>query len=324
MLTVVVGLIFIILLLSLFATTVMELLAGLFGLRGRHLFHALKKMLADSDDKTVLHEFQDTAMYKQLSSTWLGRYYPPSYLNSDNFRSILLSVVNNLDGERMQDRINTIPDESLRRVLGQLLEEADGRVDAFQLKIEHWFDDVMDRASGWYKRYTQLYLVILGFAIAVGFNADTLEIFETLRNDPNSRLEVYEAATSYVAERNQLANGSAIVGDNPTINQSLTKLDEIVKRDIESISNPLGLGWENFEADNNDPWFWPFKILGWLVMAFAISMGAPFWFDLLRKMVNIRAAGTVPAQTTTVIREVPSPTNVNTERIEIQKADESD
>ncbi|MFK7937555.1 MAG: hypothetical protein AB8G22_28825 [Saprospiraceae bacterium] len=323
MLTVTVGLIFIILLLSLFATTVMELLAGLFGLRGRHLFHALKKMLADSDDRSVLDEFQHSAMYKQMSSTWLGRYYPPSYLESGNFRSILLGIVNNLDGERMQDRINTIPDESLRRILGHLLDEADGKVDVFNAKIEGWYNNVMDRASGWYKRYTQLYLVILGFAIAVGFNADTISIFETLRNDPSSRLEVYQAATSYVQERNELSENNQLLEPDQKIVSSIKQLDEIVARDINAISNPLGIGWQNFESNDNDPFFWIFKILGWLVTAFAVSLGAPFWFDLLKKLVNIRSSGAVPQQTTTVIREVPVSNDVSTRRIEVQTSEDN-
>ncbi len=37
-----------------------------------------------------------------------------------------------------------------------------------------------------------------------------------------------------------------------------------------------------------------FKLFGLLVSAFAVSLGAPFWFDLLSKFVNIRAAGAPP------------------------------
>ncbi|MBK7407801.1 MAG: hypothetical protein IPJ40_06805 [Saprospirales bacterium] len=36
---------------------------------------------------------------------------------------------------------------------------------------------------------------------------------------------------------------------------------------------------------------WLHKAFGWLVTAIAISLGAPFWFDMLRKMVNIRSSG---------------------------------
>lgn len=320
MLQVVVGIIFIILLLSLFATTVMEIISGLFGLRGRNLYFALKKMLSDSDDPTLLKEFQDTAMYKQLSSTWLGRYYPPSYLSSSNFRSILFNVLNNLDGERMQDKINTIPDESLRRVLGGLLEEANEDVDGFKLKVEGWFDDVMDRASGWFKRYIQFYLVILGFAIAVGFNADTIEIYRTLSNDPTARLEVYQSAANYVQERQSIEG--ATIEESPTISRSLDKLDNLVAEDIGNIRDPLAIGWDHVDLENTDLSFWLYKILGWLIMALAISLGAPFWFDLLRKIVNISSSGPAPVSTTTIIREVPTYNDPSTNRIEVRSSEE--
>jgi hypothetical protein len=36
---------------------------------------------------------------------------------------------------------------------------------------------------------------------------------------------------------------------------------------------------------------------GWLLSAAAIAMGAPFWFDLLGKFINVRNAGQVPEST---------------------------
>ncbi len=39
---------------------------------------------------------------------------------------------------------------------------------------------------------------------------------------------------------------------------------------------------------------WVFNFAGWLLMAIAVSLGAPFWFDLLNKLVNLRMAGVKP------------------------------
>ena len=38
----------------------------------------------------------------------------------------------------------------------------------------------------------------------------------------------------------------------------------------------------------SNPAFWLLKLLGWLLTAAAISLGAPFWFDLLQRFVQIR------------------------------------
>jgi hypothetical protein len=48
-------------------------------------------------------------------------------------------------------------------------------------------------------------------------------------------------------------------------------------------------------------------ILGWLITAFAVSLGAPFWFDLLNKFVNIRASGKAPEEEPKSPKEVPAP-----------------
>lgn len=322
MLNVVVGIIFILLLLSLFATTVMEIFSALFGLRGRNLKFALKKMLADTGDEEVFNQFKESALYKQLSSKWLGTYYPPSYLSSNNFSFILSNIIENLDGEKLHDKINNIQDERLRTVLHQLVENTDKNTQEFRDKLEHWFDDIMDRASGWFKRYVQLYLIVIGFAIAVGFNADAVQIFRQLQNDPTARLEVYKAAQSFIAlQSDSLVQNNALVADpNSPLIQSIGDLNNLIANDIEAIKNPLGLGWSSFaEEENTDLQFWLFKILGWLVTALAISLGAPFWFDLLRKLVNIRSSGNVPSSSnsTTVINQVPTVTVPDSGRIEI-------
>ena len=34
-----------------------------------------------------------------------------------------------------------------------------------------------------------------------------------------------------------------------------------------------------------------FAVVGWIITALAIYMGAPFWFDILGKLVNVRSTG---------------------------------
>ena len=37
------------------------------------------------------------------------------------------------------------------------------------------------------------------------------------------------------------------------------------------------------------------KLIGWIITILAISLGAPFWFDILNKVASIRSSGTKPA-----------------------------
>lgn len=294
MLQVVIGIVFVLLLLSLFATTVMELLASALGLRGKNLEKALRNMLATADiDDKFLETFKSNSLYKQLSYKYGKTRYNPSYLSPESFQSILFDIILKGEGvEKLEAKIAELPDEDLRNVLKQLLVQADNNIDNFKKHIQGWFNDVMDRASGWYKRYTQKILVVLGLTIAIVFNADTLAIYERLESDPQSLQQVVGLAEEFVAK-----NGTdELTQVDPTFEQSYTELKNMVNTQISAVKSPLGLGWKNVDLAKNSAYDWLAKLLGWFVTAMAISLGAPFWFDLLRKIVNLRSSGNKPGE----------------------------
>jgi hypothetical protein len=73
---------------------------------------------------------------------------------------------------------------------------------------------------------------------------------------------------------------------------------------VEAISTAsLPIGWS--ELPRRDQWLT--MILGWLITAFAVSLGAPFWFDLLNKFINVRASGKAPEEEPKAPKEVPVP-----------------
>jgi hypothetical protein len=60
------------------------------------------------------------------------------------------------------------------------------------------------------------------------------------------------------------------------------------------------LGWTNETFPNVALWpvagFLFFKLIGIGATALALSLGAPFWFDLLQKIMNIRGTGPKPVR----------------------------
>ena len=77
---------------------------------------------------------------------------------------------------------------------------------------------------------------------------------------------------------------------------SLASLKGLVDDQIESVRSPLGLGWKNVVWEEVDWYVVLTKLMGWIVTALAISLVAPFWFDLLRKLVNLRSSGNKPEE----------------------------
>ncbi len=286
----------------------MELLAAGLSLRGKNLEKALKNMLASNDkDEKLFKRFVDNALYKQLSQKFWGRRYSPSYMSSDAFQSILFNVI--LEGQtvdKLLQKIEEVKDDHLKEVLTQFLEDANYDLDKFKRRTRKWYDDVMDRASGWYKRSTQKNLVIVGILIAIIFNADAINIYERLESDPEKLQEIVSIAESFVNADSTIYNryyqGDSLILEekllpqpdsnaNERFQKALREAELLVTEELETIRAPLGLGWSYFDYENADWKEWAMKVLGWIVTALAISLGAPFWFDLLRKLVNIRSAG---------------------------------
>ncbi|NRB49816.1 MAG: hypothetical protein HRU41_19190 [Saprospiraceae bacterium] len=340
-LTVVLGVVFILLLLSLLASTIMEFISSIFGLRGRNLLKALRNLLEGYKagegavvDKEIYKAFVNNPLYRQLSFRYgsdSSKTSPPSYIGSKSFQSILFDIL--LGNEILEDqkleevilqKINELENEDLKKVLRQLWRDADGNIDTFKKKVEEWYNSVMERATGWYKRSTQYILVGVGFTIAVVLNADTLAIYERLENNPEVAERIANIAENLATQdtiTNTIAidaiqevegpvdtSANSIVIDTLAIEVTDTEEDRQAKQNyntkakelttmvdqINTYRSPLGMGWKNVNFGAMQPLDIATKILGWLVTALAITLGAPFWFDILKKIVNLRGAGKKP------------------------------
>jgi hypothetical protein len=150
--------------------------------------------------------------------------------------------------------------------------------------IEDWFDSSMDRVSGWYKRRTQIITLLLGILIAAVINVDTLSIANSLYTTASMRDSLVAAAQEY-----------AVVNPAPAENSGQTQgssPEERISQNLEELRNlNIPIGW-NSEDPHSIPTTsggWVTKVLGCIITGFAISLGAPFWFDLLNKFVVIRS-----------------------------------
>ncbi len=297
-LTVVLGVIFVLLMLSLLATTIMEFIASFLRLRGKNLKKALQNMLvgetkAGQKVDRIFQSFVENPLFKQLSHRY-GRKStdPPSYVAADSFRTILFDVILG-DAETSEDKlaakIDELENEELKRVLKQMLREADNKLDVFKTKVDGWYNSIMDRASGWYKRTTHNVLILVGLSMAVILNADTLALYEHLESDPETLSQLVTAAETL----SQKESVDSLVRTDLEFADALEQFKSY-KGQVEELESPLGMGWKNADMVNASAYDWLTKVLGWIITALAISLGAPFWFDILKKMVSIRTSGSKP------------------------------
>ena len=147
-------------------------------------------------------------------------------------------------------------------------------------QIEEWYEAAMDRVSGCYKRNAQFWLWIFALILTVSLNVDTLQIAKQMWQEPALRQALVATARNF---------NQSEASTSPE--ESFRKL----KKEINAL--PLPIGWPA-------PWCFPNEqnklisffqsLFGWFLTALAISLGAPFWFETLNKLLNLRGTGPKP------------------------------
>ena len=198
----------------------------------------------------------------------------------------------------------------------------DQAVATTRINLETWFNDAMDRLSGTYKRRAQFIAFMIGVILALILNVDSINVATSLWREPTLRQAIIAEAQSYTSSATCLGVTTAAAGpleNIPALETQLTALNipfgwTIVPFNtggsrcsllpiragqvlgIPSLNNQ-GLsvcnGIKNLPIDLNG---WLSKILGMLITGMAAAQGAPFWFDILKKIINVRGTGTNPAE----------------------------
>lgn len=198
----------------------------------------------------------------------------------------------NPQAQALLDRLAeaTIP-PSLQASLAAIARKVNATTDAtlneveqFAQEIETWFDRGMERATGVYKRNAKAVALMIGIATAIAINADSFHIASRLAKDP-----VLRSALTQTADQ--------LVADSPgDLSESLGQVQVAMDQALTEIPFPLGHGEVVVRQQREAEADWPIPVvqrrfLGWLVSGFAISMGSTFWFNVLKKVANIRNTG---------------------------------
>ena len=231
----------------------------------------------------------DTSSANNLSGSFLA-----NASKNDNAASAALSGTNPL--QPLRNAVSSISNNNhVQQALLTIIDAAGNDAAKVKQGIEAWFNSSMDRVSGWYKRRVQKIVFIMGFAVAIFINTDTIAIFNNLSNDRPLRNSI-------------VAQAQAIKG---TGTDTTTASIHEIKKNINGLLElglPIGWSWKsslnpNAEYSNlnaipkfnwqSDPqgsslnWF--LKMLGWFITGIAVSLGAPFWFDILNKIMVVRS-----------------------------------
>lgn len=203
--------------------------------------------------------------------------------------------------------------KSLAGSLTPLMEDAAGDVERFRQNIEMWFNDGMDRVSGAYKRHTLAWQAAIGLALAIVMNVDALQITRTLWHDQALR-KVLLAQAEAVASQPEPGTAEPAVQRFETLKTQVGALGLPIgwrgcaaTRALDANGRTVQVGTPHLWCDGWTVFSILPMLLGWCLTAAAVSLGAPFWFDTLKRFISIRSAGKAPEERPTPPKEVPQP-----------------
>jgi hypothetical protein len=286
-LDVILGLAFVYILLSLLCSAINEYVANLLSWRAEMLRDGIRILLHDPSEKELARNFYSHPLIQGLTKHDASRKKGPSYVPASLFVTALFDVIAPENGTKtlgdIREAVEKIANPSIKRSLLSLLDEAGESIEVFRVAVSAWFNDAMDRVSGWYKRKTQSSLLVIAILVSLALNTNTITISDKLFRDRSMREAIVASAAQARPQ-----SGTAGVTDE----EAKQSLEQIQHTKLELDELPLPLGWKEERPRGVGGWF--NTIAGLLMTAIALSLGAPFWFDILNRVANLRSSGRKP------------------------------
>jgi hypothetical protein len=279
---------------SLFCSALSEWVARALRLRARTLRPGINALLQDPAGAGLAKALHDHPLISGLNQEsgwrWVNRLQRfsdyPAYIPSRTFASAIMDLAVDVpalkpDGSPQDAAaIKSSVDVKAHQMLASIIRGAETDATAVRQRLEDWFDDSMERLSGWYKRRTQLVLVAIAAILVVGLDIDTIRIAEQLQRDGTFRAALVKQADALVQQH---------AGSTPdsTFRKHLA--------DLEGAKLPIGWphGCNLLPRGEGCGVSWS-VLVGLVLSVIALSLGAPFWFDALNKLVNLRQTGVPP------------------------------
>jgi hypothetical protein len=251
----------------------------------------------------------------------------PSYIPPQNFAAALIDVVAPSAAVQQDEKamLNSLraaaqklaTDQMTAKVgkpLIAMIDAAGGSADKLRKSVEAWYNSAMDRVSGWYKYRTQCILFVIGIVLAFGLNVDTVVVARHLSNDAALRQSLVAAAQAEAKQPNPDQQGNQKSTDGK--DAGISAIEDNINH-LQTLGLPIGWlsaaqvkSYPDGSLDNPDSRVWPrvgkwptcisasfhqwpgiirIHFWGWLLTAVAVSLGAPFWFDTLNKIMVVRS-----------------------------------
>jgi hypothetical protein len=223
----------------------------------------------------------------------------PTYIPAEKFADALIDSLRRRAGETtpsqlgLLNAVRKLPPSKASAALETLLISAGPDLANVRRQIVDWYEATMQRVTGWYARDARWRTFLLGLAIAISFQIDAVRITQQVMTDASLRADLVTAAE---------LQSKAGMPATPQVTEGIKQLGQL----------NLPIGWSSCAISDRkivdaagkltgqcdtSQWTWRLlgtMFLGWLVVALAVTQGAPFWFDLINQLISLRGTGAKP------------------------------
>jgi hypothetical protein len=303
---------------SLAASSILEAVAGIISWRSGSLLKGVKDLLNDQKFTGLAVQLYQHALINPRNDGVIGQDQAgtaqqllsrkaPSYIDPAQFANALIDILNTGkppepagphpgsmntgDQESIDKAIDYVVPARLNPQINALLRgmsrRAKADINEFEKSIAAWFDNAMDRVSGVYKRWTQLWNLLIALGLAILLNISALHVASVLWKQPN----VAKAAEGIKPTNDKDPIAAIRLFDTLRLPIGWCNYNLPAEKKSAGAPDPAGKSCQAEPKDSND---YLEMFVGWLITAAAALFGAPFWFDLLQSFVRLKGAGPSP------------------------------
>lgn len=255
---------------------------------------------------------------------------PVTHITKEQIEAALDGIIKEHNSTTGNEKNKIVLDHETAKYVLSMWKDSYGDLVKFKLQLEAWFNRTMEQCTEWYKRKIQVILLVLGFMLAWFFNADTFTIISKLSTDRDAREKMVTLASAYITSHPQaptdpvlsvpseksdslndikmkleedMANANTILGlggwapdsAKVIIDPKTQEKKYLPAVDYVSLSAKHQKAIRMIYFSHCEKWRYFFRLFchhffGFLITAIAISLGAPFWFDLLNKLMKLRTS----------------------------------
>lgn len=279
---------------SLLVTIINEYVAQILNLRGKQLCKSLTSLMNLPEVANILKQ---SPVLKPFFDSRPDK--APSYIDPNVLAHLLVGGLADPGAagdtvKQVAATIDKLPDSDLKSQLQALVRTAGNTTEELVGAVSEWAERTLNVLGEGYKRNMQKISFCIGLTVAVAFNLDTVTLTQHLYQDKDARSAAVELGVQ-IAQQNGNGVFDKCIKLSPQERSKdascapLLGLVDTIQARNENLGK-LPIGWPLPRVqDVSCFWLWLTHIAGWLLTALAISLGAPFWFDLLNKLVNMRS-----------------------------------